>query len=278
MSVSLIIPTFNRAHTLPRALDSVLGQLRPPEQVIVVDDASTDATAEILDAYQQRIELVSLPQNRGVSHARNVGIEIARGEWIALLDSDDTWKPTKLARQLDMVNHDPAVRALHTDELWVRNGRRVNPGERHRKPQGRVYTDCLPLCCVSPSAVLLHREVFDRCGLFDESLPACEDYDLWLRVFSRYPLALVDEPLVVKYGGHEDQLSRRYWGMDRFRVESLAKMLASDGPDERERAQTLRMLHEKCNILINGARKRGNQALLEKCQQLLRQNPLGLQP
>lgn len=276
MDISVIIPTYNRAHTLKRALDSVLQQTLQPREILVVDDASTDATAEVLQPYLERIELVRLARNRGVSHARNVGIRRSCGEWIALLDSDDAWLPQKLERQATLASMDPTTRAVHADERWIRDGHRVNPKQRHRKPRGRVYRQCLPLCCVSPSAVVLHREVFERCGGFDESLPACEDYDLWLRVFSRYDLALVDEPMVVKYGGHEDQLSRRFWGMDRFRVRALAKMLDSNELEPEERELTRQMLHAKCRVLINGAIKRGNSELAGRCRRLLEKYPASI--
>jgi len=267
MNISVIIPTYNRAHALGRALDSVLAQSYPAFEVIVVDDASTDETADLLANYQG-IQIIKLTTNRGVSAARNAGIGQARGEWIALLDSDDSWAPEKLAMQVAAAEQEPQMRIFHTDEIWIRNGKRVNPMKKHSKPDGWVYEASLALCCVSPSSILMHRSVFERCGVFDESLPACEDYDLWLRLFNRYPVRLIDELLVTRYGGHVDQLSRRHWGMDRFRIRALSKMLDGDGLKPHDRALTSTMLQRKCKILIEGARKRGKLDSVDRYQSL----------
>jgi len=259
MNVSVIIPTHDRRRLLRRALDSVRAQSRPPEQVIVVDDGSRDGTAAMVRREYPDVELLRQPC-RGVSAARNRGIEHATGDWIALLDSDDEWLPAKLERQLALLRQRPAERVCHTDEIWIRNGVRVNPGRRHAKRDGDIFRQCLRLCAMSPSSILLHRSVLEDVGLFDESLPACEDYDLWLRITSRYPVALVEEPLVRKYGGHADQLSRRHWGMDRFRVQALQKILAAGVLDGGQRDAAQRTLRRKLQILAAGAAKRGKHA------------------
>ncbi len=255
--VSVVIPTHDRRDLVGRAIDSVLGQSLPPAEVIVVDDGSGDGTADWLQRAYPQVRLLALSQNRGVSHARNRGIEAAGGDWIAFLDSDDEWLPDKLAAQREALSGDPGARFCHTDERWVRNGVRVNPRHRHRKRGGRIFSACLPMCVVSPSSVLMHRTLFDEVGLFDESLPACEDYDLWLRICLRHPALLVDRPLLVKYGGHADQLSRRHWGMDRFRVLALEKLLAGDLANDAERAEVEAVLVEKLRILAAGAARRG---------------------
>lgn len=259
MSVSVVVPTHDRRRLLRRALDSVRAQTHPPTQVIVVDDGSRDGTAAMVRRDYPEVELLRQPR-RGVSAARNRGIERAGGEWIAFLDSDDEWLPHKLARQLAVLGDPAAFRVSHTDEIWIRDGVRVNPRRKHAKHGGRIFMQCLPLCCMSPSSVLLHREVLRAVGLFDETLPACEDYDLWLRVAARYPVSLVDEPLVRRYGGHDDQLSRSVWGMDRFRVRALRKILASGDLAEPERAAAQQVLHRKLHILAGGAAKRGRHA------------------
>lgn len=255
MKISVIIPSFNRAHTLGRALDSVLAQTHKADEIIVVDDASTDATAQLLDGYPG-IERIVLSQNKGVSAARNVGINAAQNQWLALLDSDDEWLPQKLAAQVAMVADSPETVLVHTDEKWIRNAKHVNQKHKHAKPAGWVYEASLALCCVSPSSVLIHRSVLDTCGVFDECLPACEDYDLWLRIFSRFPISLVNSPLVIKYGGHADQLSEKYWGMDRFRIKALCKILDSGVLSAGNRRKTLTMLKAKCEIVAQGAAKR----------------------
>ncbi len=149
------------------------------------------------------------------------------------------------------------ARIAHTDEIWVRGGRRVNQMRKHAKKGGYIYRDCLPLCVISPSSVMIHRSLFDEVGLFDEDLPVCEDYDLWLRICARERVEYVPEFLIRKIGGHADQLSRRYWGMDRFRIKAMEKMLDSGNLSEEDRGATLEMLIHKAGIYLQGARKRG---------------------
>lgn len=252
--ISVVIPTYNRAHILPRALDSVLNQTLQPQEIIVVNDGSTDQTKNVLSNYPGL--LVIEQENLGVSSARNSGIEKASGHWIAFLDSDDEWLPDKLEKQWVAICRDNKL-ICHTGEIWIRNGKRVNPMKKHQKYGGRIYEKCLPLCVISPSSVMIHKSVFDDIGVFDESLEVCEDYDLWLRICSKYPVLFIDESLMVKYGGHEDQLSRKHWGMDRFRVRALEKMLDSGGLNKSQRLATIKILIQKLEIIINGMKKRG---------------------
>lgn len=255
-TVSVVIPTCNRRELLSQSLRSVLSQSRAADEIIVVDDGSTDGTIERVHEAFPEVRVLS-QENRGVSAARNRGIEAAKGDWIAFLDSDDEWLPRKLERQLEALARSPGSLLCHTDEIWIRRGRRVNPMEKHRKRGGLIFEKCLALCAISPSSALVHRRLFDTVGLFDETLPACEDYDFWLRVSSRYVVVYVDEPLVVKTGGHSDQLSRRYWGMDRFRIRAIEKILASDQLPEHYRRAAEAMLARKVEIYAMGARKRG---------------------
>jgi GT2 family glycosyltransferase len=173
------------------------------------------------------------------------------------LDSDDEWLPRKLARQVEALRSKPDLMLCHTNEIWIRRGRRVNPMKKHEKFGGRIFRECLPLCIISPSSALLHRSLLEEVGLFDETLPVCEDYDLWLRVSARYPVLYLDEPLIVKYGGHEDQLSRSIWGMDRFRIRALEKVISSEVLSAEDRLAAIRTLLEKIEIFAAGARKRG---------------------
>lgn len=269
ISVGVVIPTFNRAHTLGRALDSVLAQTLRPRQIVVVDDGSTDATAELLAKYPDVERLRQ--ENCGVSAARNLGIRHCGCDWIALLDSDDEWLPEKLRVQFEALAENPGYRLIHCDEIWIRNGRRVNPADRHRKRGGWIFEYCLPLCVISPSAAVIEKSLLEEAGGFNERLPACEDYDLWLRICSRFPVLYVDRPLLRKYGGHDDQLSRRHWGMDRFRVQALRDLLAAGNLSESDRQAALASLREKCRILVSGARKRGNSEIVTRYEALLAQ-------
>ena len=253
--VTVIMPTFNRQRYLGQAIDSVLAQTYTHFELIVVDDGSTDATAELLAGYGPSIKVIQQP-NQGVSAARNTGIRASKGAFIALLDSDDYWMPQKLDRQIDFFSTRPKACICQTEEIWIRNGMRVNPKKKHKKYSGMIFEKTLPLCLVSPSAVLLRKSLLDEVGLFDERLPACEDYDMWLRITWKYPVHLIDTPLIVKRGGHADQLSRMA-ELDKYRIEALIKILKQRCLSDTQHAAAQAMLSEKCTIFSNGCLKRG---------------------
>lgn len=254
-AVSVIIPTFNRRRFVQEAVGSVLAQDFSDFELIVVDDGSTDGTAEQLSAYGSKIRVIR-QENAGVSAARNRGIKVSTAPLIAFLDSDDLWLAGKLARQAAFFRKHTDALICQSEELWIRNGRRVNPRKKHRKRSGMIFEHSLELCLVSPSAVMLRRRLLQEVGLFDEDLPACEDYDLWLRVSCRYPVYLIDEPLIVKRGGHADQLSRAA-GLDRYRIRSMANLLDSGLLSSTQAAAAGRVLHQKCAIYAQGCLKRG---------------------
>ena len=253
-TVSVIIPTYNRAWVLKGAIDSVLAQDFHDYEIVVVDDGSNDNTSEILESYQQIC--VVRQDHRGVSAARNAGIARAAGRLITFLDSDDSWLHGKLAAQVAFFSTHPDAMICQTEEIWIRNGIRVNPKKRHKKYSGMIFERCLELCIVSPSAVMMKRCLFDKIGGFDETLPVCEDYDLWLRVACRFPIYLIDAPLVIKGGGHPDQLSRRHC-MDRFRIHALKKILESELVSSRQYSAADAALKKKCAIYAAGCLKRG---------------------
>lgn len=261
-SVSVIIPTFNRWPLVADAIESVLAQTFSDFELIVVDDGSTDGTIAELSRFGSRLRLLTQP-NGGVSAARNLAVRHARGSYLAFLDSDDLWLPRKLATQTAFMKRNPSVQICQTEEIWIRNGVRVNPKAKHRKPSGDIFIPSLELCLVSPSAVMLTRELFEQAGGFDETLPVCEDYDLWLRIAVDHCVPLIDEPLVVKRGGHADQLSRSLWGMDRYRVLALRKLLRAGLLGSARRMAALEVLRRKVAVLADGARKRGKLAEAE---------------
>jgi len=253
--VSVILPTYNRYAFLGRAIDSVLSQTYDHFELIVVDDGSTDRTRTLLQAYGNRIKTIH-QANRGVSAARNTGIRAAVGECIALLDSDDYWLPEKLARQTAFFQSRPEALICQTEEIWIRNGKRVNPKKRHQKFSGMIFEHTLPLCLVSPSAVMMRTSLLKEVGLFDEDLPACEDYDLWLRIAWKYPVHLIETPMMVKQGGHSDQLSRKPQ-LDKYRIQALAKILKQRCLSDRQQTAALAVLKQKCKVYANGCLKRG---------------------
>ncbi|MBN1443884.1 MAG: glycosyltransferase family 2 protein [Planctomycetes bacterium] len=267
-TVSVIVPTHNRAGLLERALRSVDAQSRPPDELIVVDDGSTDDTERrVRDLWPGAVYLRQ--EHRGVSAARNRGIEASSCAWVAFLDSDDDWLPRKLERQIAALEAAPGFRICHTDEIWIRRGRRVNPMRKHAKAGGDIFERCLPLCAISPSSAMISRSVLEEVGLFDESFPVCEDYDLWLRICSRMPVLYVDEMLVVKHGGHADQLSRSYPAMDRYRIRALEKILREGLLAPAQRIAVIGALREKISIYAAGARKRGREDEAEEMERKL---------
>lgn len=274
--ISVIIPTYNRAEFLEGAIQSVLDQdyfvKHPDFELLVVDDGSQDSTRDLVKQFGTAVRYL-YQSNRGVSSARNKGLEVTSGEFVAFLDSDDLWKPQKLSRQMAfMVAHPEAVCSC-TEEIWIRREKFVNPKNKHRKYSGWVFDKFLPLCLLSLSSALFRRRIFAEIGSFDEELPACEDYDLGLRLAHSYPVDFMPEPLIVKRGGHGDQLSRKYWGMDRFRVTAILKALQLDLSPQ-ERAWALAELQKKCRVLILGSQKRGKQDLAQAYMKILQENDL----
>ena len=272
--VSVILPSWNRADWLKKSIDSVLEQTFRDFELIVVDDASTDSTQEILTIYSGKFRSITFAKNLGVSAARNAAVKNCDSEWIAFLDSDDFWHPHKLQKQIAQT----VIRAecpIHfTDEIWIRNGVRVNPKKKHQKLEGWIFKPSLELCLMSPSTVLLRRELFEVHGLFDETLPICEDYDLWLRLTAQHQVALLNEKLMTRHGGHADQLSLSEWGIDRYRVQSIIKILKTEKLSPEDRSAAIVVLRKKCEILINGFRKRGKLQEIERYEKIANQHQI----
>ncbi len=255
--ISVVIPVHNRADRLPRAVASVLEQTGPALELVVVDDGSEDDVSQSLAPFARdaRLRLLRV-EHGGVSRARNLGVAAGRAPLLAFLDSDDYWLPGKLRAQVAELEAGGGA-INQTEEIWIRNGRRVNPPQHAIKRAGDLFLASLAHCLITPSSVLMTRALFDACGGFDESLPACEDYDLWLRVCTRHFVGLVAQPLLVRVGGHADQLSARTPVLDRFRVAALDKWLQAN-PGEARTDAVREVLHNKLRILENGYAKRGN--------------------
>jgi len=265
--VSVIIPTHNRQDFLVEAIESILQQQYPSVELIVVDDGSTDNTRAVVAAYPS--VSYEYQENKGPGAARNRGIVRAAGTLICFLDSDDLWDPEKLAVQVSYMKTTEDCMISYTNEQWIRNGRQVNQKKKHRKYSGNIFNRCVPLCIISPSSVMIRREVFDRVGLFDETLPVCEDYDLWLRIAARYAVHFIDRNLIIKRGGHPDQLSHRFWGNDRFRVRALEKAIRDPVLTPADRLCALEELIRKASILEQGFRKRSKTAEADYYQNLI---------
>jgi glycosyltransferase involved in cell wall biosynthesis len=255
--VSVIIPTFNRFPMLCEAIESVLAQTNPDFELIVIDDGSIDETGSVREIYRDRLHYIH-QENRGASAARNLGAAEAGGNLICFLDSDDLWLPGKIEVQKSLMEEDPEILISYTEEIWYRRGVRVNPGKKHAKFSGWIFEKCLPLCIISPSSVMIQKKLFERVGGFDESLPVCEDYDLWLRISKDVPVHLIEESLIIKRNGHSGQLSASDWGFDRYRVQSIARILENGDLNEIQASSARMVMKMKCRILSKGFLKRGN--------------------
>ena len=269
MKISVVIPTYNRIALVERAIDSVLRQSIKPFDIIVVDDGSDDGTSEMIQKKYRSINLVQ-QQNSGVSAARNNGIKHAKGDWISLLDSDDEWTEKKLENQANRLNKNPDYHFCHTNEIWIRNGVRVNQKKRHQKYGGYIFDKCLDICRISPSSTLFKKNILEHVGWFDTQLPVCEDYDLWLRITADYKILFVDEPLIIKYGGHTDQLSQSVEGIELFRIKSLENLLANTELSPQKRNLAITMIIKKLNIYLNGLIKRKKQTEAEQVKEKIK--------
>ena len=269
MKISVVIPTFNRISLVARAIDSVLKQSLNPYEIIVVDDGSDDGTSEMIQNKYKSIKLIQ-QQNNGVSAARNNGIKHAKGDWIALLDSDDEWIEKKLENQVDRLIKTPEYDFCHTNEIWIRNGVRVNQRKKHEKYGGYIFDKCLDICRISPSSVLFRKNILDHVGWFDDQLPVCEDYDLWLRITAEYRILFIDDPLIIKYGGHDDQLSHGVEGIEFFRIKSLENLLEKSELSTDNRILSIQMIIKKYNIYLNGLVKRKKQGEADQIKEKIK--------
>ncbi len=261
--VSVIIPTYNRKDTIIRAIESVLNQKYKDTEVIIIDDGSVDNTEDIIKSLynyllkKDKIRYIRI-KHSGVSKARNTGIKNARGEWIAFLDSDDEWLPDKLQKQMQYLDSSNYL-ICHTDEIWIKDGKRINQGKKHKKFEGWFFIPSLRMCLISPSSVVIHKDVFKNVGYFDESFKVVEDYELWLRITSRYPVGFLSEKLTVKYGGHSDQLSKNIDGIERYRMLAIEKFIVENS-NNKNISNFLKAAFEeykrKALIYINGCKKR----------------------
>jgi glycosyltransferase involved in cell wall biosynthesis len=261
---AVVIPTYNRHAMVCEAVKSVLAQRDAKFELIVVDDGSTDGTLDELtriaavanDHAQWEMMRIERTPNRGPAAARNTGVAIAAARFVAFLDSDDLWLPHKLNRQIAFMREHPEYAISQTEEIWMRDGRRMNPGARHRKRAGDLFADSLLTCLISPSAVIMRADLFRESGGFDEDMGAAEDYDLWLRFLTDHEVGLIDEQLVIRRAGHPGQLSATVPALDRFRVLALLKLLAREDLAPERRIKVCEVLSEKCAIYAKGLERR----------------------
>ncbi|MFP4163697.1 MAG: glycosyltransferase family 2 protein [Chitinispirillaceae bacterium] len=254
--VSVIIPTYNRRQILPRAVESVFEQTYKDYELIIADDGSSDDTPELTDTYPEA-RWIRLDENSGVAKARNSAVDASSGDWIAFLDSDDWWHPQKLQYQMDYCVQNPRFKIIQTNEIWIRNGKRVNPPLSHIKKEGDIFPQSVERCMITPSSVILKRSLWDKSGGFEESFPACEDYDLWLRITCSHEVGLEPRQLLIRYGGHCDQLSSTIPCLDKYRILSLQNLLNSKLLNTEQTTMVRNNLKKRASIMATGSLKRG---------------------
>ena len=261
--VSVVIPSHNRLAYLPRAISSVLNQSFVVQEIIIIDNDSSDETISYVKKKFTKVKVIK--ENKiGVSHARNIGIKNSRYEWIAFLDSDDEWMPDKINKQFSFLkNKNFKLQLVHTNEIWIKNGLLKNQKKKHLKKGGYIFENCLDICRISPSSVLINKSLFEKFGLFDTKFKICEDYELWLRLSSKIEIGYLNEPLIKKYGGHLGQLSTKYWGVDRYRVKALEKLLINNFLTYDQKIKVLETLLKKINIILLGAVNRRNKRIIK---------------
>ena len=254
MNISVVIPSYNRREFLKRSIDSAINQTKKPLEIIVVDDGSTDGTETMIKSDYDFVKFIK-QKNKGVSAARNIGIEVSIGEWICFLDSDDEWKKDKLEKQINAMKSNPGYKFFHSNETWIKNGLRINQKKKHKKYGGDIFDKCLDMCRISPSSVMIDKTVFDEVGNFNENLVVCEDYELWLRICDKYRVFFIDEPLIIKYGGHQGQLSYSIESIENHRIKALEYLILENLNRENKR-HAIQMLLSKLNIYLKGLVKR----------------------
>ncbi len=253
--ISVIIPTYNRVEFVQKAVESVLNQTHKDFELIIVDDGSEDNTKEIISSFHDERIKYYYQFNRGPGPARNEGIKKSSGKYLAFLDSDDVWVSEKLETQLNEMKKHAEYFLSHTEELWYKGVRQIKPLKMHRKRHGDIFEWSLKLCSVSMSTVMIKGELIDRIGYFDKNLEVCEDYDYWLRVTSQYPVLLINEPFTIKQGGHYDQQSQKYFGLDKFRIYAIEKIIKSNTLNEEQSILAFNELKKKCRIYGQGCLK-----------------------
>ncbi len=217
--VSVVIPTYNRSKLVCEAIESVLAQTYKADEIIVVDDGSTDNTKDVISELYGDV-IVIRQKNMGVSSARNNGVYASSNNLVAFLDSDDTWHKDKLKHQLKLHKE---CKASFTDEVWIKDNNKINIPKKFDKTNG-LYEKSLNYCLIAPSSVIIEKTLFLRLGEFDESLKVCEDYDLWLRVFKESKFCFCNEKLLNKRSISSDQLSFNNDNLDKYHIQSLEKL------------------------------------------------------
>lgn len=223
-SVTVVIPVYNGARFLRSAIDSALAQTWKDLEILVVDDGSTDETPAVIASYGARIRTIRKP-NGGTSSALNAGIRAARGQWIAWLDCDNTWEPTKIERQMEAARLHPSAGLIYTDYLQVaEDGREIGrAGGPCPRSRGARILRLIRTMYINSNATLIRKSVFDEVGLYDETEPTAHDLEMFLRILDRYEIVHLPEPLL-RYRFHPGQLTKKPFTPDRAVARALRRL------------------------------------------------------
>ncbi|MDH4262688.1 MAG: glycosyltransferase family 2 protein [Spirochaetia bacterium] len=277
--VDVVIPVYNRDNLLLECIHSVINQTYEHLSIYVIEDGS-DVVAKYFSSLNnpafakssKSISYIRLNTNHGVSYCRNLGASIGKGQYIAFLDSDDQWDKFKISRQLEYLENNPGYKWIHTNEIWQRNGVIINQKKEHKKEGGQFMKRLFQRCLISPSSVMFSRSFFESCGGFLHHFPVAEDYELWLRLNLKNPVAFVDEPLTIKRAGNWSQLSKTP-EIDKWRVLAMHRLyrMYKNDQDFIDLFEFWKIdVIKKTQILIKGAEKYGHLQKLQKYQNWLK--------
>lgn len=268
--ISVIIPCYNRTSLLKEAVISVFKQSFTSFELIIVDDCSEEniekAIAELQDetVFLPPLRFISLKKHSGMpGYVRNRGVEVANGEFVAFLDSDDLWENDKLEKQIAVLLERKGS-FCHTREKWVRQGKIISQSSQKHKREGDIFEDALWKCIIGPSTVMMKKLLFEKYGGFWEDIEVAEDYELWLRITSENSVLYIDEPLTIKRAGDWEQLSEKYGQIEIFRIKAIKNLLEKRFFSSMAEKETLAkdIFAKKCAIYATGCRKRG------KCEEV----------
>lgn len=236
------------------AVHSVLEQSSKADEIIVVDDGSTDDTYKMFP--MDGVKYCRIKHSGFPGKVRNIGASLATSDYLAFLDSDDTWFPEKLSKQRGFFSTHPHCRILHTKERWLMNGKFVSQKKRKHKTSGYIFKESLQGCIMGPSTIVMDKKLYWEFNGFSENIEVGEDYDLWLRLCNSVAVDYIDEELITKIAGHGDQLSFKYGYIEPFKVDVLEEIIKSGLLSKSNQLLAIESLKVKYDIIINGCIKR----------------------
>lgn len=276
---SIIIPIYNRPNIAQRAILSVLQQTYSAYQCIIIEDGSCNPLPNFFlkkILKDKRFSYLKLKQNKGVSHARNVGIKTSKYSKICFLDSDDEWQKDKLEKDTEFISQNKNFLVSHSDSIWIRKGEKVNLPQKFNFNNGFIFHQSLKHCMIAMSNIVIDKKIFQQVGLFNEKLPTCEDYELLLKITSLYPIGKINKKLVIRHQNYlgeklsfslegkktECKISKREskqlssnLKMDQLRILALQNFI-SFSKNNILKYFAKREILRRCWILIHGLKKK----------------------